>query len=459
MPALHTETALLVALFEATDQALLVCDARGRIRLVNAAAEALTGYARESLLGQSVDLLVPQRQREAHAVQRASWFACPATRPMAAGRLLTCRRADGTEVPIEIRLSAVSTAQEHLVLAAIADIRGRQLLERRFELAVAAAPVGMLLFDGQGTVSASNRAAERLLGYSAHELQGLPAEGLLPMRYHLDPHRRRAFLRLAMPRRLGTRQPLCVRCKDGAEVPVEIGLNTVPASRERLYLAVVSDLREHHRLAALARKAQEALEARVRERTLALEQANREREALLVDLMAQRAVLEHLSREDPLTGLANRRAFDERLTAEVRRSVDAGRPLALAMFDLDHFKTVNDAYGHGCGDAVLRACARILKHECRSEDTLARYGGEEFVLAMPDTRLDAAFALCDRIRKAVEQYPWTDLVEGLRVTVSAGVAALSAGLDAVALLALADARLYAAKRDGRNRVAPRPGPD
>lgn len=449
------------ALFEATPQAMLVCDNRGRIRLLNACTEALTGYARSALLGASVDLLLPSSRRQHHVAQRAAWFERPATRPMAAGRLLSCRRADGSEVPVEIRLSPMTLGDERLVLATIVDISARQLLERRFELAVAAAPIGMLLLDGEGRIVSSNRACDQLFGYSADQLGGQPAEILLPVRFQLDPRRRRAFFRLSLPRRLGARAALYGRHQDGTELPIEVGLNAVPASTAQLYLAVVTDLREHHRLALLAARAQEALEQRVRERTEALEQSNRAREALLDDLLAQRAVLEHLSREDPLTGLANRRAFDERLAAEVQRAVSASRPLplALAMFDLDHFKTVNDVHGHACGDAVLRTCATLLHGVCRPDDVLARYGGEEFVLALPDTALDAACVLCERIRRAVAGYDWPRLRPGLQVTISVGVAALSPGLDAAALLALADARLYAAKREGRNRVVPQPGPD
>lgn len=449
------------ALFEATPQALLVCDVSGRIRLVNASAEALTGYARSALVGANVDLLLPPARRQHHAAQRLAWFDRPAARPMAAGRLLSCRRADGSEVPVEIRLSPMSTGAERLVLAAIVDISARQLLERRFELAVAAAPIGMLLLDGRGRIVSSNRACDQLFGYAADQLAGQPADLLLPERFRLSPRRRRAFFRLPMPRRLGARATLVGRHQEGAELPIEVGLNAVPASTERLYLAVVTDLREHHRLAQLAARAQEVLEERVRERTEALEQSNRAREALLQDLLAQRAVLEHLSREDPLTGLANRRAFDERLGAEVQRAVTASRPLplALAMFDLDHFKTVNDVHGHACGDAVLRTCAELLHSACRPDDVLARYGGEEFVLALPDTGLDAACALCERLRRAVAGYDWPRLRPGLQVTLSVGVATLSPGLDAAALLALADARLYAAKREGRNRVVPQAGPD
>lgn len=456
MTGLATDTALLTALFEATPQALLVSDAQGVIRLANSGALTLTGYPRELLIGATIETLLPDEVRAAHGALRARWFAAPANRTMAAGRLLSCRHADGSSIPVEIRLCPLQHMQQHLVLAALVDLRARQALERRFELAVAAAPVGMLLLDRDARIVSSNRACDHLFGYASAALRGMSADLLLKSPLKRRPRRPGAVLRLPLPLRLGVRQPLCGRRRDGTELPVEISISRVTGSDPPLFLAVVSDLSEHHRLAAAARTANEALEQRVRERTLALEQANRQREALLKDLLDQRAVLEHLSREDALTGLANRRAFDEQLQGEARRAVERGEPLSLAMLDLDHFKEVNDRFGHACGDAVLRTCATLLKQQMRPEDLLARYGGEEFVWAMPGLSPTAASRRCEQLRLAISAHDWSSLRPGLRVTLSAGVAGLSAGLDPAALLALADARLYAAKRRGRNCVDPPP---
>jgi diguanylate cyclase (GGDEF)-like protein/PAS domain S-box-containing protein len=456
VPWIRADAELLAALFEATPQALLVCDARGQVRLANAGASVLTGHPRDALVGAPVELLLAPEQRRNHAAQRESWFALPTERLMAAGRLLTCRHAEGHDIPVEIRLSPLTSRGELLVLAAMSDLRVRQLLERRFELAVAAAPVGMLLLDDEARIVASNLACDRLFGQASGQLVGQCADRLLA-RMRPDTGGRPGWLhRLRMPCRLGLRKPLYGRRSDGTRVPIEVSLNLVPGSAAPLYLAVVSDLSEHHRLAAAARHAHEVLEQRVRERTLALEEANRAREALLKDLLDQRAVLEHLSREDALTGLANRRSFDEQWLAEARRAGERGLPLALAMLDLDHFKEVNDRFGHACGDAVLRRCAQLLQSHGAPDDLLARYGGEEFVWAMPGCDLATASRRCEQLRAALAMHDWSALRPGLAVTLSGGVAASSAGLDPAALLALADARLYAAKRAGRNRVEPSP---
>ncbi len=157
-----------------------------------------------------------------------------------------------------------------------------------------------------------------------------------------------------------------------------------------------------------------------------------------------------LVRVDSLTGLHNRRAFDEHLPREVARSQRLGEPFCLLMIDIDHFKRLNDTYGHPAGDAVLRSVARAIAGCTRPSDLVARYGGEEFAVVLSGIDSGQALAVAERIRRQVA------LAEtGLhRVTVSVGVAQYqpSAGDDAELLLSRADQALYAAKHGGRNRV-------
>lgn len=157
-----------------------------------------------------------------------------------------------------------------------------------------------------------------------------------------------------------------------------------------------------------------------------------------------------LVRVDSLTGLHNRRAFDEHLPREVARSQRLGEPFCLLMIDIDHFKRLNDTYGHPAGDAVLRSVARAIAGCTRPSDLVARYGGEEFAVVLSGIDSGQALAVAERIRRQVA------LAEsGLhRVTVSVGVAQYrpSAGDDAEQLLGRADQALYAAKHAGRNRV-------
>jgi diguanylate cyclase (GGDEF)-like protein len=192
--------------------------------------------------------------------------------------------------------------------------------------------------------------------------------------------------------------------------------------------------------AQLQRNTQE-LEHRVTERTEALEMANRR--------------LAELSSTDGLTGLANRRRFDEVVAAEWARSKRSGQPLALLLLDVDQFKPYNDNYGHPAGDEVLKRVAQVLGESARRPtDLAARYGGEEFVLVAAETGPEEALALAERIRSGIAALALKhDHGSSGVVTVSVGVAAVraGAGADMQVLLESADAALYAAKRAGRNR--------
>jgi len=162
--------------------------------------------------------------------------------------------------------------------------------------------------------------------------------------------------------------------------------------------------------------------------------------------------LRRLATRDALTGLLNRRAFNEVLAEEIDRARRLSRPLALVVLDLDHFKSVNDTRGHPAGDAVLAAVARVLESEVRSIDKVARLGGEEFAVLLMETEAHDALVVARRLVEAVRGRP-VGLADGesLAVTVSAGVAELAGyGENDAALMTSADKALYAAKHSGRN---------
>ncbi|MFN7989583.1 MAG: diguanylate cyclase [Thermoanaerobaculia bacterium] len=175
----------------------------------------------------------------------------------------------------------------------------------------------------------------------------------------------------------------------------------------------------------------------------------------LFDLAAKNEILEKLALTDPLTGLANRRAFQEALEAEVSRVARHGRPASLLYVDLDHFKRVNDTHGHAVGDEILEGFAQVLKRACRKGDLGARIGGEEFGVILPTTGGLPAALVAERIRRATEARPLGRTV-AVPLTVSVGVASTEdppGPPDAADLLRRADAALYRAKAEGRNRVA------
>ena len=171
---------------------------------------------------------------------------------------------------------------------------------------------------------------------------------------------------------------------------------------------------------------------------------------------ADNARLEHLATTDPLTALLNRRALTERLTAEMERALRYDGTVALLLLDLDHFKRVNDTYGHLVGDAVLRGVAGLLREEVRACDLVARYGGEEFLVVLPETDDAGAMAFAERVRERVAGHEFRGREDGraLRLTASIGVATFPAArIESVEdLVARADAALYRAKADGRDRV-------
>jgi len=190
----------------------------------------------------------------------------------------------------------------------------------------------------------------------------------------------------------------------------------------------------------------------------ALVEKNRELDRINHELEQKRAELEQLSRTDGLTGLINRRHFNERLEAEFARSVRYRAPLSCLMMDLDHFKKVNDTYGHPFGDVVLKEVAGAARRALRDVDVIARYGGEEIIALLPETSAEEAWRAAERLRLAVEAMRLTCRTGRepviVKCTASLGVATFpSEGIESAAeLLQAADECLYAAKKGGRNQV-------
>ena len=157
---------------------------------------------------------------------------------------------------------------------------------------------------------------------------------------------------------------------------------------------------------------------------------------------------------DPMTEAFNKRAFLMEIEKEVGFSRRHGQPLALIMFDLDHFKKVNDTYGHAAGDLVIRAVAQRVMQSMRKEDILARYGGEEFALIFRSTAIEGAFIVAERLRRGIEELEVTHNGRRIPCTVSVGVALLDENITRpTELIEAADERLYQTKRKGRNRTA------
>jgi diguanylate cyclase (GGDEF)-like protein len=221
--------------------------------------------------------------------------------------------------------------------------------------------------------------------------------------------------------------------------------------------ALKLELAERQRMEVALNYAREQLEERVRERTAVLEARNRELNSTRIQLQEANAQLLKLVSIDGLTGIANRRHFDEVLTREARRCLRERQPLSLILCDIDGFKRFNDTYGHARGDDTLKKVAQAVdKTFRRAGDLAARYGGEEFAIVLPGIEARRAWLFADRLRRNIWRLAIPNAVSPVadRVTISAGVATALAdriyGIEE--LIHAADTALYRAKGNGRNRV-------
>jgi len=216
-----------------------------------------------------------------------------------------------------------------------------------------------------------------------------------------------------------------------------------------LYRFLLRRYRSHNeRLAELVRKRTADLQQQAQRLLL----ANREKSELLTRLRLKSDAFERQAHEDALTQLPNRRHFDEALVRDISRARRSGRPLSLAILDIDHFKRINDRHSHATGDTVLHEVGEVLTSACRASDLPARLGGEEFALLMSDTSRQAAQLLCERLRELFHARRDWGGVPGLQVTFSAGLAELRDDESGSELILRADQALYRAKSEGRDRI-------
>ncbi|WMC11009.1 sensor domain-containing diguanylate cyclase [Oceanimonas pelagia] len=186
---------------------------------------------------------------------------------------------------------------------------------------------------------------------------------------------------------------------------------------------------------------------------LELMRAHRAQATLIQELQSAQKELMHLASTDPLTGLFNRRAMEERLNQARAPGWQRGTPATLMLMDLDHFKAINDEFGHETGDRVIAHFAGICKKVFRQSDVIGRWGGEEFIVLLPDTTEDEARQAAARLHRSLRRSPLAcDDYRSLYITVSAGLCGLSSDRELEHTLRLADRLLYQAKRSGRNRT-------
>lgn len=356
----------------------------------------------------------------------------------------------------------------------ILALRTREALrksEERLRLEVTRMPIGYIVWDKDFCVVSWNPAAERIFGFTFEE-----ASGRHPYEIIVRPETQSRVEKIWARLLAGDESAHSVNenlTKDGRSIVCE-WTNTPLKQEDGTVLGAISmiqEVTERMRAEEEIRKLNQQLEEHVQERTIELSKRNSElnleiherkqAEEKLRKAKAQleetNRVLETLSVTDPLTGLANRRRFDETLAKENARHLRSGAPLSMIMLDIDNFKAFNDNYGHVNGDLCLQRIAGIIAgNVVRPADVAARYGGEEFAFILPETNLDGAIAVAEEIRQGIynlaipHAYSSTaDFVTAsLGVTVVTGKAVISES----DIIARADKMLYKAKKGGRNRV-------
>lgn len=419
---------MLAGVVGSVPDAIVTVDASQRIRMANAGAEATFGYAQHELLGQPLDLLLPEAARAQHAAHvRGFVQAGEEARFMNERAPVSGRRRDGTVFPAEVTISRTWIGDEILCTAVLRDLSDRQRTQRALaearqheEAILRSVADGVVGVDRDGVATFANPAAARLLGYRVHELIGRDLHSLV---HHTRP--------------------------DGAPYPVE----TCPTRRSIDDGEMVTcDQDVYWRadgtpLAVEYTSTPFRIEGRVEGAVIVFRDVSARKRA--------EAELLHLSLVDELTGLYNRRGFLLHASRALERAAADGLAVTLAFFDMDRFKSINDAHGHLAGDQALREVATLLRRALRRDDVLGRFGGDEFVALLsgrPDddlpgrlqSRIEAQLAH----RNAAPETPFALAMSIGTVRVPVGE---QRGIEQ--LLAEADASLYRVKRDRRGAGA------
>ena len=297
--------------------------------------------------------------------------------------------------------------------------------EARYQELVENADDVICTADLEGNFRSVNHAAEFVSGHSRSELIGRPFSDFVA------PEFRPLLGKMTGLKLAGQHSTVFeveVMTKDGHRIPMELNTRLKFVDGKPVGIQGIGrDLSDSRRMSNELRRRNEALE-----------EAN--------------ATIRRLMNQDSLTKLANRRALEETLERAISFARRTAQSMCLILCDIDHFKVVNDTYGHATGDEVLSTFAKLLVKSCRREDTAARFGGEEFVLLLPNTRLDGGVEIAERIRQNMDQI---GLEGGTTLTASFGVAECRIDDTSETLIARADQALYSAKESGRDKVMSR----
>jgi len=386
-------------LFDTAPDAMVIADGEGSIVLVNDRFTSLFGYSKEDIVGQKVEILLPEEMRKYHPGMRKVYLQQPEVRSMGTRPDLMAVRKDGEQFPAEVALSPLNTNNGMFVTAVIRDMTEHKLAERELERLASfpmMSPIPVLEVDLDGRVTYENPVSARLFpdlhksGFRHQLLSG--AEDYIP---DLQQGKRSIVRDVTVEGAIYEQQLTYV---------AETG-------QLRIYSWDVTNLHEMTRQMA------------------------------------------HQASHDVLTGLLNRREFEQRLERAIQDAVFGSVEHALCYIDLDQFKVVNDTCGHIAGDELLRQVTAELKKHVRESDSLARLGGDEFGLLLVGCPLDRAQELADRLREVIAGYVFNWEQQSFKIGASIGVVAIDRNSSSLAeVLSAADSACYAAKESGRNRI-------
>lgn len=338
---------------------------------------------------------------------------------------LAVERAGSTRWWRLVASPLVSTATKtQRVIMTLIEISEKKRLEQeletsrqRFEAVVQTAYDGVISIDGTQTIKLMNESARYIFGVGDENVIGTNLSRFLPQRFRAKhPEYLASFKGSSVDARpMESRTPVRGLRKDGTEFPLEVTISKIRVGNDIEMTAVIRDISERMRL---------------------------------IDELSRAAT------HDALTGIFNRRLADTALRNEISRCQRFGHAMSVALFDLDHFKQINDTRGHTCGDQVLKAITAAVSETLRDIDVFCRWGGEEFLVILPETTLEDATVWAERARALIAGMNHTGCDgKPVSVTASFGLATFNKqNADPVKLVASADAALYRAKESGRNRV-------
>ena len=434
----------LLQLTQAVEQSptsVLITDLQGNIEYANPHFATLTGYSREEVIGKKTSIVKSGETPD--AIYQDMWQAIQSGQTWQ-GEFLN-KKKNG-ELYWEHAVIAPVLSHDGDIFNFIAikeDITERKQIEltlrvseEHFRQLIMSAPDAVFGVNEDGNIIFANHQAANLLGYEDDGLTGKNIEILVPEILR-DKHAQHRVSYFASPRTRSMAINLELKAlhKNGSEIPVEINLSHSITQTGPLVIAYMRDITD--------RKLAEN----------ALRNANQQLEAQLKEIESLQATLREQAIRDPLTQLHNRRYLNEAIEQEFYQAQRLSETISIVLLDIDHFKAINDHYGHAAGDACLVALANLLQQYSRKSDIVCRYGGEEFILVLPNTNRDGGALLAEKLRLLVENQTFTIDLQEIKFTISAGISFYPEhGTDYKEIINKADDAMYKSKRDGRNRV-------